>query len=393
MRTLLRIGTTILLLALIGPANSATAATTAPNADALKERIKAMEAEIEAYQKMLRETEGARARLESDLEDAEKNINEVQKKMIDIEDSIQTGEDKVDQYRQEQSRLETRKTEQTGQIQEQIVAAYKLGRQESLKVVLNQEDPHEISRMLSYYDYLNRARVQEVKRFAQTIHQLDTVTDQIEAENALLKTKRASLEAQRIQLADQNQHRQAALSELARKLAETGSEIEKLETDRTQLEGLLERIISVTAGIRVPIDGPPFNDMKGELLMPVRGFVSQRFGATRNAGKMRWRGVVIDAPAGTPVYAVHHGQVVFADWLRGFGLLVIINHGQGYMSLYGHNQMIYRKTGDWVITGENIATVGDTGGQNKSGLYFEIRIDGNPANPQLWCRTRGDNAA
>ncbi|MDA1298758.1 MAG: peptidoglycan DD-metalloendopeptidase family protein [Proteobacteria bacterium] len=387
----LRTGYLILLLSLIiGPADAAPGA---PNAEALKKQIEAMEAEIEAYQRMLRKTEGERAKLENDLEDAEKGINHIQKQIIDIEQTIESGEDKVDQLRSEQSMLETRKKEQTGRIEEQIIAAYKLGRQESLKVVLNQEDLNEISRMLTYYDYVNRARVQEVERFVATIDRLEAVTAGIEQENALLITQRTELVEQRSQLADQNRNRQRVLGELQRKLAETGGEIEKLQADRTRLEGLLERIISATERIAVPADGPPFSAMKGELLLPVQGSISQRFGAARNAGKMRWRGVLIDAPAGTPVYAVHHGQIVFADWLRGFGLLVIINHGQGYMSLYGHNQMIYRETGDWVVTGENIATVGDTGGQNETGLYFEIRIDGNPANPQLWCRARGSNAA
>lgn len=387
----LRTGYLILLLSLIiGPADAAPGA---PNAEALKKQIEAMEAEIEAYQRMLRKTEGERAKLENDLEDAEKGINHIQKQIIDIEQTIESGEDKVDQLRSEQSMLETRKKEQTGRIEEQIIAAYKLGRQESLKVVLNQEDLNEISRMLTYYDYVNRARVQEVERFAATIDRLEAVTEGIEQENALLITQRTELVDQRSRLADENRHRQTVLGELQRKLAETGGEIDKLQADRTRLEGLLERIISATERIAVPADGPPFRDMKGELLLPVQGSISQRFGAARNAGKMRWRGVLIDAPAGTPVYAVHHGQIVFADWLRGFGLLVIINHGQGYMSLYGHNQMIYRETGDWVVTGENIATVGDTGGQNETGLYFEIRIDGNPANPQLWCRARGSNAA
>ena len=140
-------------------------------------------------------------------------------------------------------------------------------------------------------------------------------------------------------------------------------------------------------------DSIPFESMKGQLMLPVAGTISQSFGADRNIGKMRWRGIFIDAPEGEPVHAVHYGRVVFSDWLRGFGLLLIVNHGKGYMSLYGHNQTINREAGDWVLVGETIATVGNTGGQNKTGLYFEIRIDGTPADPQRWCQTRAGRAA
>lgn len=122
--------------------------------------------------------------------------------------------------------------------------------------------------------------------------------------------------------------------------------------------------------------------------MPIAGRVTNRFGSARSSGKLRWNGVFIEAEPGTPVTAVHYGRVVFSDWLRGFGLLLIVDHGDGYMSLYGHNEVLYRETGDWVTAGETIATVGDTGGQNRSGLYFEIRHAGKPTDPQHWCRVR-----
>ena len=143
----------------------------------------------------------------------------------------------------------------------------------------------------------------------------------------------------------------------------------------------------------IPEDAEPFGAMQGKLYLPVTGRISHRFGNRRNQGKLRWDGVFIDADEGVPVHAVHYGRVVFSDWLRGFGLLVIINHGEGYMSLYGHNQALYRQTGEWVHAGEVIATVGDTGGQSRTGLYFEIRIAGEPSDPQKWCVARAQGAA
>ena len=147
------------------------------------------------------------------------------------------------------------------------------------------------------------------------------------------------------------------------------------------------------ANLDAPRSAQPFAGMQGKLLLPVEGRISHRFGNQRNQGTLRWHGIFIDAAEGESVYAVHYGRVVFSDWLRGFGLLMIVSHGEGYMSLYGHNQALFRETGDWVSAGEVIAAVGDSGGQDKTGLYFEIRIDGKPNNPQNWCVTREQRAA
>jgi septal ring factor EnvC (AmiA/AmiB activator) len=155
----------------------------------------------------------------------------------------------------------------------------------------------------------------------------------------------------------------------------------------------VDRLQESLANLDAPRSAQPFAGMQGKLLLPVEGRISHRFGNQRNQGKLRWHGIFIDAAEGESVYAVHYGRVVFSDWLRGFGLLMIVSHGEGYMSLYGHNQALFRETGDWVSAGEVIAAVGDSGGQDKTGLYFEIRIDGKPNNPQNWCVTREQRAA
>ena len=176
-------------------------------------------------------------------------------------------------------------------------------------------------------------------------------------------------------------------------LRSTGTEITKLEKDREHLEKLLIHLEQSLANLPTPADSEPFVGMQGKLLMPVDGKISTRFGKRRNAGKLKWDGVFINADEGDPVYAIHYGRVVFSDWLRGFGLLMIISHGEGYMSLYGHNQVLYRETGDWVTAGDMIATVGDSGGQKETGLYFEIRISGEPTDPQSWCVARDKRTA
>ncbi|HAK50378.1 MAG TPA: ATPase [Gammaproteobacteria bacterium] len=377
------------LLSLLAPQVALT--QNAKSSEELEAQIKAMESEIQKYKALLHNTKDEHSDLENDLEKSEKNVNELQKKIDTIETELTTGEDKVSRLETRQRELQLRKTEQQRHIEKQIQAAYKIGKQEYLKVALNQEDPNEISRMLTYYDYLNMARAAEVERFRSTLTQLETVTGNIAKENMQLQANHAALDRQRSQLQVEKDRKLIVLRSLNRRIAETGSELTKLATDRQRLERLLERI-HIT-DIQVLDDSIPFESMKGQLMLPVAGTISQSFGADRNIGKMRWRGIFIDAPEGEPVHAVHYGRVVFSDWLRGFGLLLIVNHGKGYMSLYGHNQTINREAGDWVLVGETIATVGNTGGQNKTGLYFEIRIDGTPADPQRWCQTRAGRAA
>ena len=357
----------------------------------LKTQIKATESEIQKHKELLQNTKDEHSDLENDLGKSEKNINELQKIIDLIEAELKTGKEKVSRLEIQQQELQRQKTEQQRYIEKQIQAAHKIGKQEYLKMVLNQEDPNEISRVLTYYDYLNIARAQEVEGFRSILAQLEAVTESIAKENTQLQGNRDTLDRQRGELQEEKDRKLVALRSLNHRIAETGSELTKLARDRQRLEQLLDRI-NITE-MSVPEASVSFKKMEGQLLLPVAGNISQPFGADRNVGKTRWGGVFIDAPEGEPVYAVHYGRVVFADWLRGFGLLLIVNHGEGYMSLYGHNQAINRETGDWVLAGETIATVGDTGGQNKTGVYFEIRIDGTPSDPQRWCQSRADRAA
>ena len=159
-----------------------------------------------------------------------------------------------------------------------------------------------------------------------------------------------------------------------------------MERDQRELEELLEAIEEALVNLAMPENYKPFSTAKGTMPWPISGRASHRFGKSRNEGKMRWQGVTIPANAGTTVAAIHHGRVVYADWLRGSGLLIIIDHGEGYMSLYAHNQSLLREVGEWVSAGTNISTVGSTGGLEKSALYFEVRVKGKPTNPASWCR-------
>jgi septal ring factor EnvC (AmiA/AmiB activator) len=381
----------ILFLALL-PVISAQAEQSVSQVE-IEARLKALEQEISNYKETLDSTQGQKSEIEATLERNEQGINKLINEIDTIEKELDTTNDKVSSLTEKQKELLTVKSEQQYYIEQQVRAAYEIGSQEYLKVLLNQEDPNEIARMLAYYDYFNQARSRQIESYNLTLLDLDRVTQELAEETVVLESQRRALGAQQKSLANVQKEKQMTLKALINQISTTGSALLKLEQDRGRLEQLLDKLEESLANLDAPRNAQPFAGMQGKLLLPVEGRISHRFGNHRNQGKLRWHGIFIDAAEGESVYAVHYGRVVFSDWLRGFGLLMIISHGEGYMSLYGHNQALFRETGDWVSAGEVIAAVGDSGGQDKTGLYFEIRIDGKPNNPQNWCVTREQRAA
>jgi septal ring factor EnvC (AmiA/AmiB activator) len=354
----------------------------------IEAKLKTLDKEISSYKKTLDTTQGQKSELEAVLERNEQGINKLVNKIDTIEKALNTTSDKIYSLEGKQKELLAVKSGQQYYIKKQIRAAYEIGSQEYVKVLLNQEDPNEIAKMLTYYDYFNQARSKQIESYNLTLLGLDRVTQELADETVVLKSQRMALGTQQKSLANVQKKKQMTLKALINQISTAGSALSKLEQDRGRLEQLLDKLRESLANLDAPRIAQPFAGMQGKLLLPVEGRISHRFGNQRNQGKLLWHGLFIDAAEGESVYAVHYGRVVFSDWLRGFGLLMIISHGEGYMSLYGHNQALFRETGDWISAGEVIAAVGDSGGQNKTGLYFEIRIDGKPNNPQNWCVAR-----
>ncbi len=254
------------------------------------------------------------------------------------------------------------------------------------RLLLSEEDPQELARLLAYYRYVVGARAELIDEFRATLADLDDVEADLQARRNRLATERERQAAQLAGLEDTRRERREVLARIDRDLASQGAEIAEREAERAQLETLLEEIEAAAAALMPQDDVEPFTAAQGRMPWPVDGPVVYGFGRPRAQGKLRWQGVRMRADAGDPVRAIHHGRVVYADWLRGSGLLLVIDHGEGYMSLYAHNESLLREVGDWVSTGTPVATVGDTGGQSEVGLYFEIRKDGRPTNPARWCR-------
>jgi len=275
---------------------------------------------------------------------------------------------------------------QKNALAQQIRSAYMVGKNDYIKLLLNQEDPTRIGRVLAYYDYHNQARVRQINSVKSEIETITQLENNINRENdALLKLKQ-NLLAKNREVGESRKERELILSKLLNELEKQGLELQGLQQQEQETKSLIEKLSENQGSVAIFEDIPPFNSLKGQLDWPVKGKLFTRFGNYKQGGKLKWQGVVIDTETGVEVHAVSGGQVVFSDWFRNLGLLIIIDHGDGYMSLYGYNQSLLKKTGDWILPGEIIALAGDSGGQLSSGVYFEIRNNGAPVNPAKWCR-------
>lgn len=336
---------------------------------ALEQRLARRHAERERETRALREVEQTLARAAAELER--------------VRAERASAEERRRQLAAETAGAEARLERERAALAEQLRTSYMAGRAEAVKLLLSQDSPAALGRMVVYYDYLNRARSERIGRVAEEIAALGELraeTDAVHARLADLEQRQTAELAAREAAREQ---RRAVLAAANADIERAGGEIARLRAEQERLAELIAGLNEALAAFPVTAE-EPFPRLKGKLPWPVPGRITGDYGRPRNGGPLRWNGVLLEAERGTPVRAVYHGRVVFAEWLAGLGLLVIVDHGDGFMTLYGHNEAILAEPGDWVTPGEAIGQVGDSGGQAKAGLYFEIRQNGEPVNPHQW---------
>ena len=266
----------------------------------------------------------------------------------------------------------------------QLKAIYLQGKQPALKLLLDADDPQNLSRYIRYFSYIKDARGEKIQRFKSDLEQLQETRKSILSRQTQITQNKEDLQNKRLKLKSESAQRKKVLAKLESSIASGSKRLKKLKSDQQRLEKLLQEVEEAIANIQLPSDATPFARQKAKLPWPTRGKVRERFGSRIAQGKLRSNGIRIATRDNAPVHAVHYGHVVFSDWLRGFGLLLIIDHGDGYMSLYGNNSSLLKEAGDWVSAGDMISYSGDSGGASESGLYFEIRRNGKPLNPDKW---------
>jgi len=286
------------------------------NSEELTKVQSGLEAANQNMQRLLQQKNA----LNAQLSEVEKLYGNAAALLRMLKNQVEQKRQNLTKIRQEMRGLEDEMTKQNKEIAGQMKSAYMMGQKEKLKLLLNQQDPALSSRMLVYYDYLNKARLAKLAGISESMQNL-----------------------------------------------------ERLDRQQQQETELLEKNLK--------------QKQVGQMSWPVKGRLSNKFGSARTESEQRvWDGVLIEASEGTEVRAISRGKVVYSDWLRGYGMLTIVDHGEGYMSLYAFNQSLYRKVGEWVDVGDVIASVGQSGGRSQSGLYFGIRSEGKSVDPLEWCR-------
>ena len=321
------------------------------------------------------------------LKDIEVRIGERAYILKKINRHLRKQKRELKKLKKRQRKTRNKLASQRNILSEQIRAAYMIGQQEYLKLLLNQENPSAIGRTLTYYDYFHKARSHHIDEAVVTIKKLNQLTTQVKVKTSELRSSRKQQKVEKQKLEDDFIDRSIIVKKMEQDIANQGNHLKKMVADEQLLQQLLKEIRNIMPSTLTEIDKrETFSKRRGRLKWPVKGKVKRLFGKSRQAANLKWNGVLIPSKEGREVKAISHGRVAYADWLRGYGMLVIIDHGDGYMTLYGYNQALYKETGDWVEEGEVIATVGRSGGQTKSGLYFEVRVKGKPSNPTKWCR-------
>jgi septal ring factor EnvC (AmiA/AmiB activator) len=355
----------------------------------LRKRITAMQREID-------KTNESKSEASDALRESERGISNSNRRLAELVEQLHATDKNLNVLQTQAQQLSNNLEIQQTQLGKLLYQQYLGGRQEYLKLLLSNQNPNQASRDLQYYEYIARNRATWLATLRGNLAALNTVSTATREQRTELKTLRAEQAAQKKTLENEQRARQQMLGKISQQLRQQRREISRLQRDENRLALLFDKLSKMLAQPKskslfrndnLPdnsFDGNPFDQLKGKLVLPVKGEVTNQFGTQRPDSTVLWKGLFLRTSAGQAVKAVAAGRVVFADWLRGFGNLLIVDHGKGYMSLYGNNETLYKQVGDVLHGGDTVAAVGNSGGNENSGLYFELRHESKPLDPMKW---------
>jgi septal ring factor EnvC (AmiA/AmiB activator) len=346
--------------------------------------LRKVQQDIAELQQAIRAETTRRDSLAARLRDAELTVAGARQRLEQLRAQRVESTQRRSALRAQRASAEKKLAAERNELAGQLRAAYTIGRDEQLKLLLNQQDPAEFGRMFAYYGYFGRARAARIDSIRTQLEKIIELDEALAAEEARLTQLEADARGQLDAVQRGRQDRASVVKELDQQLKSQKTKLARLKREETTLEGLLADLRRVFKEFPVSSE-EPFEKLKGRLAWPVLGHLVADFGQRRSAG-LKWNGVLLATERDTPVRALYSGRVIYADWLPGMGLLTILEHGGGYLSLYGHNQQLYKAVGDWVSPGDVIAIAGDSGGRSRTELYFEIRKGTTPLNPHQWIK-------
>ncbi len=349
-----------------------------------KQQIEALQKDLKKLNAWMKELKSERSGVESQLEDKEQAIQDLIKKLQQIEQNIQKSEQQLGDLRLQQKSLQRSIQQQNEQIAAQLRAVYRSGDEEGVKLLLNGTSAEQAQRLVQYNRYFSNARASLINGFINEVGDLELVEKSIRSHSAQQAREKAVLVEERQRLKAQQQERRQLLAKIDKDLKTGGQRTAQIAQDQKNLQSLLQQLEEALAlaEIQIPDQDVPFSSQRGKLIKPL-----PKLAALPTDGRVNLGGVTLRAEEGEYVHAIYQGRVVFSDWMRGFGFLLILDHGDGYMSLYGYNQSLLKEVGEWVGANDRVATVGRSGGRADAGLFFAIRHNGTPLKPLAWVRS------
>ncbi|PAJ75851.1 protease [Pseudoalteromonas sp. NBT06-2] len=354
---------------------SATEKQTKQDLNQIQETLKSSVDKLKTQQQKIN-------KIESTLKKSEQAIAHNSKSLNQLDFSIELNKSGQNQLQKQIRKLTFNKQQQQKVLSSQLKSAYMTGSHDYSKLLLNQENIATFERTLTYYSYLNKARLTQLDDLKNTLIQLTEKQNELAQTQTKLLALLAEQKQKRASLLIAKKQRKGNLALLKKQFTNTNSSVNYLKKNE---KILIETLKNLQQNIKQQLTLEGLKSTKGKLKWPSRGRLKHKFGQ-RKYGRLKWKGVFINAKEGTSVTTIHNGKVIFADWLKGFGWVIVIDHGKGFMSLYGHNQALLKSVGEDVSQGELIALVGQSGGQDNPGLYFEIRYKGQAINPTKWCK-------
>jgi septal ring factor EnvC (AmiA/AmiB activator) len=361
-----------------------------------QEELDNLRKRIAAVQRNMEKTSESKSEAADSLRESERAISNSNRKLAEISAQQRAADLALGKLQAQLRKLNSDIAVQQTLLGKLLYQQYLGGKQEYLKLLLNSQDPNQIARNLQYYQYIARDRASLLATLRSNLVALDTLSKSTREQREQLASLRAEQASQKANLVKQQHARKRVLGKISLQLRRQRREITRLQHDENRLSRLVNQLSEMLAqpasnslfhNNKLPdnrFDGRPFDQLKGKLTLPVKGELTNRYGTPRPGSTVDWKGLFLRTSDGQPVKAIAAGRVVFADWLRGFGNLLIIDHGEGYMSLYGNNETLYKQVGDVVRGGDTIAAAGNTGGNENFGLYFELRHESKPLDPMKW---------
>jgi len=363
-----------------------------------QENLKLLRERIQSLQKDLASKEALKQDTADALQETERATSSITHRLRKLIANDRQANEEYKQLQTQHSQIRDKIETEQNQLEKLLYQQYVGGRQDYLRLVLNQQNPNQIARDIYYYQQLSLTRSSIIKNLQNNQDEIEILTQASRQKKDEITAIQAEYFSQRTKLEQEKTKHQTILSQVSDQITQQQQEINKLENDEKRITNLVneinkllvqEKSTSTLTNNKLPdtsTTGSPFSALKGKLNLPVRGKLVNTFGGQRSGKHISWKGLFIQSPDGSEVKAISGGRVVFADWLRGFGNLIILDHGNNYMSLYGNNATLHKQVGDTIRGGDTIATVGNSNGNADSGLYFELRHGGKPFDPLTWIK-------